>query len=169
MTRVDPKTSLRAVVLAPENPLPQSGTERRTSLMQTVLASVRDLDEAALRRVASLEAGTAFQPKALLALLTYCYAREIYASSEIEGLMGRDVNFRHLCGQEFPGPRHLRRFRRDNREILQTCLVAALRFLTGRLVNERTPTGSSENRLLEEAARRIEKAMFIDSMDLEDW
>ena len=112
MTRVDPKTSLRAVVLAPENPLPQSGTERRTSLMQTVLASVRDLDEAALRRVASLEAGTAFQPKALLALLTYCYAREIYASSEIEGLMGRDVNFRHLCGQEFPGPRHLRRFRR---------------------------------------------------------
>ena len=56
--------------------------------------------------------GIAYQPRTLLALLTYAYALGIYASSDVEAMMRADNNFRHLCAGEFPHWKVLRHFRR---------------------------------------------------------
>jgi hypothetical protein len=117
--------------------------------------------------VARLDAGLAFEPRTLLALLSYCYARDIYGSAEVEDVLRRDAHFRQICNNEFPGARLIRRFRRENREALHRCLVAALRALAegGPLAES---GGPSEAALMEDACRRVMKAMFIDSMET-DW
>jgi len=91
------------------------------SLAQAVQAAVRSVDERTLRPVAPPDAGPAFPQKALLALLSYCYARQIYRSADIEDVLRREVHFRQLCANEFPGAWAVRRFRRDNREALRFC------------------------------------------------
>jgi hypothetical protein len=116
--------------------------------------------------VARRDAGVAFEPRTLLALLSYCYVREIYGSAEIEDVLRRDANFRQICHNEFPGARVIRRFRRDNREALHRCLTAALRALAegeGQTANDETVKAA----MAEDASRRIMKAMFIDSMETE--
>jgi len=139
----------------------------RRSLTQAVRSAVRAIEEAALQRVARRDAGLAFEPRTLLALLSYCYARDIYGSADIEDVLRRDANFRLICHNEFPGTRVIRRFRRENREALHRCLTAALRMLA-----EGAPKIADEEAagtaVAEDASRRIMKAMFIDSMET-DW
>ncbi len=137
------------------------------SLSEAVQAVVLTVDESILRLVALPDAGLAYQPKALLAVLTYCYARQIYGSEAIEDLLRRDVNFRELCLNEFPGAPVLRRFRRDNREAIRRCLLAALRFLADQKLLAGFVTGVKEEHLADEATRRITVAMFIDSMEVD--
>jgi hypothetical protein len=116
--------------------------------------------------VARQDAGLAFEPRTLLALLSYCYAREIYGSVDIEDVLRRDANFRQICHNEFPGARLIRRFRRENREALHRCLAAALRALAkGELAAE--DGEAADAAIAEDATRRIMKAMFIDSMESE--
>ena len=142
-----------------------SAAREPQTLTQAVQSFVRDTAEDSLRPIAAPTAGRAWQPPVLLALLANCYAREIFGSVEIERLMQRDADFRQLCGQEFPEARSLRRFRRENRSILESCLGAALRFLDG----QRPPgrPSLSEAKLVAETKRRLEMAMFMDSMDIE--
>ena len=84
MTTLEPMINLQPTaalnVIAPGHFVGRPG-----SLAQSVQAAVRAVDEATMRPVARRDAGLAFQPKALLALLSYCYARQIYASAEIAG------------------------------------------------------------------------------------
>ena len=130
-------------------------------------SAVREIEEAALQRVARRDAGLAFEPRTLLALLSYCYTRDIFGSVEIEDVLRRDLNFRLICNNEFPGALVIRRFRRENREALHRCLTAALCSLAEgepkTVDNEAAETAMSED-----ASRRIMKAMFIDSMET-DW
>jgi hypothetical protein len=172
-----------------------------------VLQVVRQVDEREIRRVAALNAGLAYRPLTLLALVTYCYATEIYGSADIESLMRRDATFRAQCGNEFPDWRAIRRFRRENREAIHRSLVETFRRLirvcslggdgeprdgrfagpvgpnrrpTCRDVGSRTepngpcanwPAGNAEideQALSDEARRRIEIAMWMDQMAIED-
>ena len=117
MTTLGPRTNLRPNVSVS---LPQFGStpanECRSvpgNLTETVRNAVRNVDESALRPVARRDSGVACQPRTLLALLMYCYARGIYGSVTIERLMHKDGAFRALCHDEFPGARMLRRFRRE--------------------------------------------------------
>src|ERR1051325_10493175 len=126
MTTLEPK---RSQTRSPSPlPLPSTRTKPKpaTSLLGAVHEAVRGMDQKTLCRGASPDAGVGFQPVTLLALLTYCYAHENYGSNEVEDLMRRDRNFRKLCGQEFPGPRVIQRFRKENREAIHDCLCAAL-------------------------------------------
>ena len=66
-----------------------------------------------------------------------------------------------------PDARTLRRFRRENREALLTCLKAGLRFLNEQKVAQGLLTHVNEARLAEEASRRIIMAMFTDSMSMD--
>jgi transposase len=159
--RTEPKTNWRpmaALDLArrekPANELP--------SLTQAVQAAVREIGESALHRVAAKDAGMAFQPKALLALLAYCYAREVYSSADVEDMLRRDAEFRYLCHNEFPAVSHIRQFRRHNREAIHTCLTAALCFLARQKVELGMVTKVSEAHMEVEADRRIINAMFVD-------
>jgi transposase len=127
---------------------------------------VQTIEEAALQPVARRDAGLAFEPRTLLALLSYCYARDIYGSAEIEDVLRRDANFRRICLNEFPGARVIRRFRRDNREALHRCLTTALHALAegeGQIAGDEM----AKVAMAEDASRRIMKAMFIDSMETE--
>ena len=108
----------------------------------------------------------ACQPATLLTVLAYCYALQIYGSTEVEALLRQDANLRGICHQ-FPGARVIRRFRRENREALQVCLEAALRFVAEQKVAQGIISRVNETTLAEEARRRIVMAMFIDSMELD--
>ena len=167
MTTLEPRTNLLPSRTLDSRIPVKSGTSGRQPLTQAVRSAVSEIEEAALQRVARPDAGVAFEPRTLLALLSYCYARDIFGSAEIEDVLRRDVNFRQICNNEFPGARLIRRFRRDNREALHRCLTRALRSLA-----EGGPqTVSSESvcaAIAEDATRRIMKAMFIDSMQT-DW
>jgi hypothetical protein len=136
------------------------------SLTQAVRSAVRAIEEAALQRVARTDAGLAFEPRTLLALLSYCYARDIYGSAEVEDVLRRDAKFRRICQNEFPGARVIRRFRRENRGALHRCLTAALRTLAEG-APKTADNEAAEAAVAEDASRRIMKAMFIDSMETE--
>lgn len=117
------------------------------------------VDVHALHPVASPDAGLAYQPATLLALHLYCYAHDIYGSEEIEDAICRDATFRQICREEFPDARTIRRFRRDNSVAIHSALVEFLRLTA--------PNDGNENeQLVEEASRRIGKAMFMDSIEM---
>jgi transposase len=129
--------------------------------MEAVQAAVRDINAQNLRRVAPADAGIAFEPKTLLALLTYCYARRIYSSEDVEAVLRKDCGFRELCRNEFPGADLLRRFRRQNHESLQHCLQETLRF--SHPVSSSDLAHSSDAHLAEEADTRIMTAVLMDA------
>ena len=167
MTTLEPRTNLRpSRTLEPRCKGEEVQASGRRSLTQAVRSAVRAIEEAALQRVARRDAGLAFEPRTLLALLSYCYARDIFGSAEIEDVLRRDANFRQICNNEFPGALVIRRFRRENREALHRCLTAALRLLAEG--EPKTVAGeAAETAMAEDAGRRIMKAMFIDSMETE--
>jgi transposase len=160
-TKLRPSAALNLVV-----PGGSVATEPR-SLAHAVQAAVRSVDEARLRPVARRDAGLALQPKALLALLSYCYARQIYASEEIEDVVRRDESCRQLCHNEFPDEWVIRSYRRHNRGAIQFCLMTALCFMAEEKVRQGIVTKVNKGHLAEEANRRITMAMFIDSMTLD--
>jgi len=166
MTALEPKTNFRPSTMLSGHEMDTSTSREATSLTQAVKASGCAFDKRMLRLVARRDAGLAFQPRAILALLSYCYARGTYGSQDVEDLLQRDATFCNLCPDEFPGARLIRRFRRENREAISVCLQAALRFLAEHKVKEGTVTKVSETQLAEEASRRIIMAMFIDNMEL---
>ena len=159
-----PITSIERALTTPSTTTSNRG--QPSSLSQAVRQAVRAVDDCALRRVARLDAGIAFAPRTLLAVMTYCYAKGIYGSADIEDVLRRDKPYRELCRNEFPGPRVFRRFRRENREVLQSCLERVLRFvMASEMAPESVGVGAGEAAL--EASRRMGVAMFMDSM--EDW
>ena len=107
--------------------------------------------------------GPGFTPQQLLALLTYCYARQIYRSSVIAWLLRHDQELIRLCPDGLPNAEQIQRFRSENREVLRSCLAAALRFLLEKKIAAGVLTRISETQTSEEAGRRIINAMFVDS------
>src|SRR5262245_55028205 len=93
------------------------------SLAEAVRTEAQAIDERSLKPAVQLEAGLAFQPRTLLAVLSYCYARQTYSSTEVTNLFRRDPDFRHLFHERFPDARVIHRFSRDNRESLHRCLT----------------------------------------------
>ena len=104
------------------------------------------------------------RPRNLVAVLSFCYARQVYGSADIENAMRRNANFRAACQNQIPAASSLRRFRTDNREAIRTCLVAALRFLANQKVTEGVVTKVNQAHLEAEAARRMSNAAFLDAM-----
>jgi hypothetical protein len=150
-----------------------------------VLNATRSVNESDLRPVAPAAAGLAFRPRTLLALVTYCYAMAIYGSEEIEDAMRQDATFRHMCAGEFPDWRKVRRFRRENRGVIQHCLIELFRRISRQLASDPASVPSvllpqlsrsspalagtlTDEQLWDEANQRIERAIFIDSMTLDD-
>jgi len=136
------------------------------SLAQAVQAAARAA-ESRLRPETAQHAGLAIEPRVLLALLSCCYARQIYGSAEVEQFLRGDAHFCQLYADQVPDVPTIRRFRRDHREALQVCLTAALRFVAEQKVAEGVVTRVNEAQIAEEASRRIIMAMFIDSMELD--
>ena len=151
--RREPRTSLRPSAAMEPEVLGRAVSDRPSSVTQAVRTAVRAIDPGTLRPVARRDSGVAYEPRTLLALLSYCYARDIYGSADIEDVLRRDAVFRQLCQNEFPGARIIRRFRRENREMLQRCLTSVLRAVTAPPVSGRG-VELNEDELAEEADRK---------------
>ena len=166
MTTLDTPTSisLRAArsLTLPQHPPAITHDRSRVvavpmSPAQAVQVAARAISRNALHPVCSPAAGVAHHPRALLAVVTFCYASEIYSSEDIEDLMLRDVNFRTVCGNQVPDARTVRRFRRYNREAIEMCLCAVLRALAEQ--EGRHPT---DPEIYELAHQHVTTAMLMD-------
>jgi hypothetical protein len=124
---------------------------------QAVQAAARAFSSAALQPVCAPGAGLAFQARSLLAILTYCYAREIYSSAEVEDLMRSDLVLRSACGNAIPDALTLRRFRRCNHEAIEQCLFTVLRMLA-----DQRGVHPADAEVFEEAHQRLKTAMLMD-------
>ncbi len=150
-------------------------------LADLVLESVRLVDEGELNPPAGAAASPAFQPRGMLALLTYCYAIGVYGSQDVELMMREDASLRALCGWDIPDWRQLKRFRRHNRAMLQRALEETFRGAWSLSCRARgaaraphggrpieagngLPDPAMADWISAEAAACIERAMFIDLM-----
>ena len=164
-TTLDPATNCRpqgAAVLPPGT----DARRRASNITEAVHEAVRRVHDRALRPVARADAGLAYHPKSLLSVLAYCYAWEVYSSTDIENWMMRDQVFREACHNEFPNARQLRNFRRHNGDALKECVAEALRWLSEN-TRANLPAPSDDERYTAEAQRRIEMARFVDSVELD--
>jgi hypothetical protein len=151
------------------------------TLADLVLEAVRKVGGEELNPPVTDPVSTAFHPKAMLAMLTYCHADGVYGSQDAEMMMHDDAAFRALCGLEFPDWRQLRRFRRHNHELVHRTLTETFRCAWSLKSVGRTATDrAKENQGYVDSARpmtpqqlafveqeteeRIERAMFIDRM-----
>ena len=125
-------------------------------------------------------------PKSMLGAVSYCYAKGVYGSEDIERKMQQDTEFRASCGQKVPRPEDIRRFRRLNREAIQATLEKTFRFARKKVVEALKPSnpfrsasgeavsatpvsGKPEETqaiVRREAAERLDKASFIDGMSM---
>jgi hypothetical protein len=131
------------------------------TLAQAVEAAVRKLDGRSLVTVAGLQA------TALLAVLTFFYARQNYSSKEIAAHLQNDFNSVRILNDGFPDALLLKRFREANRGALAFCLESALTFLAREKIQQGSITHVKETNIAQEARRRITMAMFVDSLEIE--
>jgi hypothetical protein len=151
-------------------PPPQSLLLQRpaqsTSVAQVIDAKARAMPEKALVGIKS-EDGFSVDSHTFLAFLACCYTLKIYGSAEVAAAASKDVSFRDRCLDATLTARMVRRFRRKNRAVLHTCLVAGLRVQAAQKLQTRVIHKICERSLKEEACRRIVMAMFMDSMELD--
>lgn len=163
MTTLEPTTlrAARSLTLPPVPPTPSGNDRSRPSALispaQAVQAAARAFSTSALQPVCAPGAGLAYQPRSLLAVLTYCYAREIFSSVEVEDMMRSDTALRSACGENIPDAQTLRRFRRHNHEAIESCLYTVLRQLA-----DQQGVHPADAEVIEEAHQRLRIAMFVD-------
>ena len=166
MTTLENQTSLRPTRAMPRTAFQNFLTSNPRTLEQAVHKAVCAIDDDSFQPV-SPDDGMFAQTRTLLALMTFCYARQLYASTDLSDIVRRDEDFVRLSGEGFPQARIIRRFRVENREVLHRCLVAALHFLVEQKISLGALTKVSDVQLAEEANRRIIMATFLDSLELD--
>jgi len=124
--------------------------------------------------------GGALPPPQMLGAVSYCYAKGVYTSEDIEAKMRRDPKLREALHGEVPDANAIRRFRRLNRDAIRRTLERAFIFLRRKQPRPApeplpgqpaTPTSatplageSTVNFARHEAEKKIDEAAFIDNM-----
>jgi hypothetical protein len=121
----------------------------------------------------------ALQPEQMLGAVSYCYAKGVYTSEEIERKMLRDPQLRESVHGEMPDAKAIRRFRRLNRGAIQRTLEKAFLFLRKKPAQPVVellpgqpagtpvapgPGESTVNFVRHEAEQKLDEAAFIDNM-----
>jgi len=163
----------------------EAGCAETTQLGQWVFEAVNGVEDGRLKPAGF---ACAVPPRALLGLIVYCYAAGIYASRDVESRLHRhDGIARLLCGPELLDRQTIRRFRRDNAAAVVWCLGRTLaRTVGSALRGEGQSRTTSKDRYgaisgcvldtgalataeaLAEARRRVERAVFLDSVALDE-
>jgi len=120
--------------------------------------------------------------KEMLGAVSYCYAKGVYESEEIERKMMHDPALREAVHGDVPDAKAIRRFRALNRGAIQTTLERAFGFLRRKEKAElmkplpgqpATPLPSGapgESTVMyarNQAADRVQEATFVDNMSKE--
>lgn len=143
------------------------------ALLQLALDSIQTLNPELLKEAARRMPD--FRPQMMLTLLAYCYASSIYGSKDIEWAVEHDRIARYICARTRPDWQSLRRFRRQNRELLAQCLLYvmkqtwALKFDRGEAdyVGYEWFEGDLLERLSQGATERLEVAALMDGAESE--
>ncbi len=97
----------------------------RGLLVEAVTASCAEAEGP----IVGVHNGPCLPPKSMLGVVTYCYAKGLLASQEIERKLWKDNAVRASCANDLPTAKTIRRFRRLNRGMIQICLEKTLRRL----------------------------------------
>lgn len=131
-------------------------------------------------------AGNALSPQSLLGVVSYCYAKGVFTSEDIERKLRHDPAIQAVCGEALPDAHVIRRFRRLHRQSVLAVLERLFRFRRKQAAAPAAPvahdpktwSGSSpparesvgETTLLvarTQAQERLDQAVFIDHMSQE--
>ena len=137
------------------------------ALIKLVLEAVHEFDLTMPARM--LAKGRAFGPEQTATLLTYCYARGVYSSEEIEGRLSADPGVAYICAGQKPDWHMLRRFRRDNALLMLGILTRLLELIShqiGALRVAETPE-RVRTRFRQLAMNRLHDAIQADSMAMD--
>lgn len=123
--------------------------------------------------------GGAMPGEGMLGAVSYCYAKGVYTSEEIEHKMMRDPQLRESVQGDVPNAKAIRRFRQLNRGAIQETLEKAFGFMRRKKAptplpgqpahppGEQTPGDSTIVFSKREAEDRLQQAAFIDNMSKE--
>ena len=153
-------------------------------LVKLVLEAVQKVDWSFPPLMTLRQQERRFRPQILLTLLSYSYASGLYESEEIEAGVYSDATLRYLAAKSFPDRRTLRRFRRQQRELIKQCLIhvfkEAWRMKCGPDMDAPCPwpcyeatvgkpwfTSSDMRQLYFAAEERLDRAVFLDGMAID--
>lgn len=172
----DGETTLHLGKFAPgQQPNPDETSTGVTMMIQRAAAQTM---EQGARPVAPREAGE-LPPDKMLGAVSYCYAKGVYTSEEIEQKMLKDKELREAVHGNVPDARAIRRFRQLNRGAIQATLEKAFGFLRrrqkheakaapeGRISSSPSPDLVGDSTILvarQQAQQRLNDAAFIDNM-----
>ena len=126
--------------------------------------------------------GGALPGKDMLGAVSYCYAKGVYESEEIERKMTRDPALREAVHGEVPDARSIRKFRRLNKGAIQQTLEKAfgllrrkqkadlMKPLPGQPAVPAAQVALGESTMCyvrHQAEERVQQASFIDNMSKE--
>jgi hypothetical protein len=143
------------------------GSSAPRSLMEAIQSVTQQIPETQLRPITTRAIAPPFRPSVLLALLTYCYATDVFSTSEICDQVLKDAACAEICNGTFPPACALRTFRDNNRQELEKCLASALCFVEERNAVENLSSPLDLAAIAEEAKRRIIMAACLDRMELD--
>ena len=160
------------------------------SLTGFMAKAVADTVEHSAKPVVVPNEGGSIPPQALLGVVSYCYAKGVYASEDIGRELVSDPAVREAAHGDVPRPEDIRRFRRLNRDAIQATVEKALAFARRKVVETLSPPNpfrghtdsssatpiealpvdarreDSENFTRRDASARLDKATFIDGMSM---
>lgn len=116
--------------------------------------------------------------KAFLGTVSYCYAKGVFTSEEIEDKMRQDPKLSQSVHGEVPSAKAIRRFRRLNRAAIEQTLTKAFGYFSkksgrasvpsplasGRPAPPPVPGDSPTTQARHQAEDRVQEAAFIDNM-----
>ena len=110
----------------------------------------------------------------MLGVISYCYAKGVVSSREIEEHLWRNPAFLSAFGEDLPTAQIIRRFRRQHREAILATIENALQHFWSRrsetspdtgTTGETAPNASSSPH--GRAQQLVDAAMLMDGLDLE--
>jgi len=120
------------------------------------------------------EKSISMNPDTMLGVISYCYAKGVYRSEEIEIFLWKDEAFLETYGNLLPSAEDIKRFRMRYREEILKTLDLALKEFWRHNPNPpkdlAKPTAEEMNTAMlsrEEAKKRVDNAVFRDHLDAE--
>ena len=136
----------------------------QASLLSRIIEDIDSLDWKNPELERFLRANPNFQPRFLLVLLTYAYARGVCESDEVVELHYRDTELNERLPGQAPSAKAVTRFRREHRGLLKWSIAQALKHaLRGHFELEDVPLPPGLRRLLNDTATmRIDVGRHLD-------
>jgi hypothetical protein len=136
-------------------------------------AAHTETERVAADRLASVS-GPKLNLEAMLGVISYCYAKGVVSSREIEEHLWRNAAFLRAFGEDLPTAQAIRRFRRQHREAILATIESALQHFWSRRSEPSLDTGTTgetpRNAFSSphaQAQQLVDAAMLMDGLELE--